>query len=138
MKLETKDIIIIALVIFCIWIYFNPFNNDKIKDLEKDNNDKQTKISKIEFTRDSLKSERVLIDGELKKLKELSNLRSDTINFYKKISTTKGHEIKILRESLDTYEEMLEKREKQIDELIKNPIVLPKNKLVEKTSEKLK
>ena len=138
MKLETKDIIIIALVIFCIWIYFNPFNNDKIKDLEKDNNDKQTKISKIEFTRDSLKSERVLIDGELKKLKELSNLRSDTINFYKKISTTKGHEIKTLRESLDTYEEMLEKREKQIDELIKNPIVLPKNKLVEKTSEKLK
>jgi hypothetical protein len=40
MKLDTKDYIIIGLVIFCIWIYFNPFNNDKIKELEKDNDDK--------------------------------------------------------------------------------------------------
>jgi len=138
MKIEAKDYIILGFILFSLWIYFNPFNNDKIKKLEDDNNDKQTQIDKIKKSRDSLKLERIELDKQLKEFKNLSKFRLDTINLYRKISLNKGQEIKFLKESLDTFEDMLEKREKQIDELMKNPIILPKNKLVEKTSEKLK
>lgn len=138
MKIEAKDYIILGLILFSLWIYFNPFNNDKIKKLEDDNNDKQTQIDKIKNSRDSLKLERIELDKQLKEFKNLSKFRLDTINLYRKISSNKGQEIKFLKESLDTFEDMLEKREKQIEELMKNPIILPKNKLVEKTSEKLK
>ena len=138
MKIEAKDYIILVFILFSLWIYFNPFNNDKIKKLEDDNNDKQTQIDKIRYSRDSLKLERIDLDKQLKEFKNLSKLRLDTINLYRRISSNKGQEIKFLKESLETFEDMLEKREKQIDELMKNPIILPKNKLVEKTSEKLK
>ena len=138
MKLETKDYVIISLILFCIWIYFNPFNNDEISSLEKDNKNKQELIDKIELKRDSILSERVAINIEIKRLEKLSVVRLDSINIYKKLSNKKDNEIEELKEDLKSFSYILSRREKKIDELIKNPIVLPIDKLVEKTREKIK
>jgi chromosome segregation ATPase len=135
---DFRNLVIGGLIIFCIWIYFNPFNGDKISGLEKDIFEKNKKIDKIEFERDSLKLERLVLDGQLKKLKEISKLRNDTINILLSSSRRKDGEIKTLRNSLKSFKDFLSDQEKKIDELEKNPIVLPKNKLLEKTAEKLK
>jgi hypothetical protein len=135
---DLKNIIIGALIIFCIWIYFNPFNNNKIEGLEKDISEKTEKIDKIGFQRDSLKVERLMLDKKLKELKDIDKLRSDTINKLIISSRKKDIEIRTLRNDLKFFSELLSEQEKKIDDLEKNPIVLPKNKLVEKTLEKLK
>jgi len=134
---DFKNLIIGGLIIFCIWIYFNPFNSDKISSLEKDNRDKENEIKKIGWQRDTLLLKRIMIDNELKDLKKLSELRSDTIDIYKKVSKSKDYEIKELKKDLKFYNDMLSEQEKKIDELEKNPIILPKNKIIEKISEKL-
>jgi septal ring factor EnvC (AmiA/AmiB activator) len=135
---EWKDLFIIVLLCVCIWIYFKPFDSKKIDNLQDDNSTKQQDISKIQKERDSLLVERKILDIELNRLRQLSYLRSDTINFYKKIAKSKDSEIINLREDLKLYNEMLARRKKEIDDLIDKPIVLPKSKLVEKTAEKLK
>ena len=135
---EWKDLLIILLLVVCIWFYFKPMQNENIKNLQNDTDDKDAQIKQIQRQRDSLVNERKLLDVELLRLRQLSYLRSDTINFYKKLSKSKETEIIDLREDLKFYNEMLARRKKEIDDLIDNPIILPKNKLVEKISEKLK
>jgi len=134
---DFRNLVIGGLIIFCIWIYFNPFNSDKISNLEKDNKDKENEIKKIGSQRDTLLLERIVIDNELKDLKKLSEFRSDTIEIYKKASKSKDYQIKELKKDLKFYSDILNEQEKKIDELERNPIVLPKNKIIEKISEKL-
>lgn len=134
---DFKNFIIGGLIVFCIWIYFNPFNSDKISDLEKDNKNKEDEIQKIQSQRDTLRLRRIMLDNELNDLKKLSELRSDTIDLYKKISKSKDSEIKELKKEVKFYSNILTDQGKKIDELEKNPIILPKNKIIEKISEKL-
>lgn len=136
--LEWKDLLIILLIGICIFIYFKPIKKESVSVLQGDNSSKDEQIKQIQKQRDSLLNERKLLDFELNKLRQLSNFRSDTINFYKKLSKSKDVEIVNLREDLRIYNLMLSKRKDQIDNLISNPIILPKNKLIEKTLEKLK
>jgi septal ring factor EnvC (AmiA/AmiB activator) len=135
---EWKDLLIFLLLGVCVWFYFKPMQNDNIKNLQNDTDDKDIQIKQIQRQRDSLANERKLLDAELLRLRQLSYLRSDTINFYRKLSKSKETEIIDLREDLKLYNEMLARRKKEIDDLIENPIILPKDKLVEKMSEKLK
>lgn len=135
---EWKDLLIFLLLGVCVWFYFKPMQNDNIKNLQNDTDDKDIRIKQIQRQRDSLANERKLLDAELLRLRQLSYLRSDTINFYRKLSKSKQTEIIDLREDLKLYNEMLARRKKEIDDLIENPIILPKDKLVEKMSEKLK
>lgn len=137
-KINFKNLIIIVLIGICIWFYFKPFDKTDINGLDKDNSVKSESIKKIQFERDSLIEERKKLDKKLEKFKELATLRGDTINFYKKLSKLKDFEIKDLKEDLKIYNQMLESRNREIDELIRKPIILPKNLLVEKTKEKLK
>jgi len=134
---DFRNLVIGGLIIFCIWIYFNPFNSDKISNLEKDNKDKEDEINKIGRQRDTLLLKRIMIDNELKDLKKLSEFRSDTIEIYRKASKSKDYEIKELKKDLNFYNDMLSDHRKKIDYLEKNPIILPKNKIIEKISEKL-
>jgi hypothetical protein len=137
-KINFKDLIIIVLIGICIWFYFKPFDKTDIDELDKDNSVKSESIKKIQFERDSLLEERKKLDKKLEKFEELAILRGDTINFYKKLSKLKDFEIKDLKEDLKIYNQMLESRNIEIDQLIRKPIILPKNLLVEKTKEKLK
>lgn len=137
-NVDVKNVIIIALILFCIWLYFNPFNSDKIDDLEKDNQVKTEQISKIQFQRDSLAVERKLLDGKIESLKNTSELRKDSIKSLQSFSLKKEIEIRVLRDDLRLWNSVLKEREKKIEELERNPIVLPKNQIVSKTAEKLK
>jgi len=135
-KINFRDIIIIILVGVCLWLYFRPQKNN-LKEFDDDNFLKQKELNLIQKQRDSLLAERKLIDLELLKQKNLSIKRSDTISYYKKISKFKENEIILLSKELRTYQEFFDKRTKEIDYLIQNPIILPKEQLIQKISEKL-
>lgn len=137
-KINFRDLIIIILIGVCVFLYFKPFDNNTIDTLNKDNEVKGESIQKIQHERDSLKKERKILDVRLEKLEDLATLRGDTINYYKRLSKLKDYEIKDLREDLKTYNQMLETKNLQIDELVRKPIILPKKLLVDKTKEKLK
>lgn len=134
--IDIRNVLIILLIGVCIWFFFNPMTNQKIEVLQEDNVNKQQKIDKLTKERDSLKNERINIDLEIEKLQKLSKLRHDTIQMYKRISSYKDSEIRDLKADVNLYNELLDRRKKEIDDLVKNPIILPKNKIVEKSSEK--
>lgn len=137
-KIDIRNILIVVLILVCIWLFFNPFNNNKIETLEKDNQNKQLQIDSIQRLRNVLKDERLKIDKELLYFKELSDARGDTIALFKKLAKLKDFEIKDLRGDIQLYNEMLKRKREEIDDLILRPIVLPKNIIVVKTKEKMK
>jgi hypothetical protein len=137
-KINIRDLVIVILIGLCLWFYLRPLDLVDIEQVKKDNLEKKELIDKIEQERRTLSTERKILDSELERLRELASFRSDTINFYRRLSRIKDTEIKDLKENLKLYNQMLEKRNQQIDELLKKPIILPKNQLVDKTKEKLK
>jgi|688.fasta_scaffold200897_3 hypothetical protein len=134
---SLKDIVLIGAVLFCIWLYFNPFNNSSIKSLEEANAEKDKKIAQIKTERDSLKNERLITDHKIDSLKKVQLLSEETISRLKSESKSKDLEIKDLREDLKGFDDMINENDKKINDLKKNPIKLPKGKLVEKLSQKL-
>ena len=137
-NVDVRNVIIIALILFCVWLYFNPFNNsNKIDDLEKDNKNKTEQITKIQSQRDSLTLERKNLDTKIEILKKITESRKDSIKYLQSISIKKEIQIIGLKDDLKTWEEFLKERERKIEELERNPIILPKNQLADKTAEKL-
>jgi peptidoglycan hydrolase CwlO-like protein len=135
--LDIKDLIIIGLILFGIWMYFNPFNKSKVSELDDDNSKKDKQLQGIELVRDSLKKERQKFDLRLDSLRNVSKIRRDSINSLYRESLKKQNEIKDLREDLTQFNDMVERQSRKISELEKNPILVPKNKIVEKTSGQL-
>ncbi len=135
--LEIKDLIIIILVMVLLWFHFNPMKNTKVSELDDDNKRKDKELNDIKIVRDSLKKEREKFDLKLDSLKKVTKIRRDSINFLAKESYRKLLEIKDLKEDLTFYNDMVARQSRKIAELEKNPIILPKNKLIEKSSESL-
>jgi hypothetical protein len=136
--IDIRNVLIIFLILFCIWMFFNPFGTNRITELENDNKLKQDSIDILTRERDSIQKQRGVIDVDIVKLQVLAKNRKDTIEFYKRLSKSKDIEIRDLKENISVYDEMIRRTEEQIDRLMKNPIILPKNKIVEKTAEKIK
>jgi peptidoglycan hydrolase CwlO-like protein len=135
--IDLKDIVIVLLILFCIFLYFNPFKSSSIKDLEESIDLKDKEIKKIELERDSLKRERNKIDSKIDSVERIYQNRKDTIQNLKNISKSQKQQINELRSDIDMFNKMLQENEKKIISIKKNPIVLPKDKILKKITEKL-
>lgn len=135
---ELKDIIILLLVIAAVWIYFNPFSKTDVATLQKAIDEKDLKIKQIEIERDSLRKDRKKIDDKVKILESSYVLRADTIKNLKRISASQRSEINDLKEGLEFYDGLIKKQSDKITQLEKNPIILPKDQILEKIKQKLK
>ena len=135
---ELKDFIILLLIIAAVWIYFNPFSKTDVTTLQKSIEEKDTKIRKIEAERDSIRKEREKIDNKIKVLVSSYVLRADTIKNLKRISDRQRSEINDLMEGLQFYDDLIKKQSDKITQIEKNPIILPKDQILEKIKQKLK
>lgn len=145
MKQENQNnfsivLIVVLGLILCVvgsYLYFNPFKDSSISELEKKNNDIDIKVKEIQLLRDSLKNLRDETDDIIDSLENVSTLRSDSIKKLSVVSQKYKREIANQREKIQVFDDMLRENEKQIVELKKNPIVIPKNQLVSKLREKI-
>lgn len=137
LTLNLKDILIILLLISCIFLCFNPFKSSSIKELEESIAAKDIEIKKIAHQRDSLKKEREFIDLKIDSVEKVYQSRKDTIQNLKDISKVQRQQISELRGNIEMFNKMLQENEKKINDLKKNPIVLPKDKVLKKITEKL-
>lgn len=135
--INLKDLIIIGLIIFCIFLYFNPFKNSTIKELEESIKDKDNQIKKIELQRDSLKKVREKLDVKIDSIEKIYQFRKDTINNLKRLSQSQRIQINQLRGDVDMYNNMISENEKRIKDIKQNPILVRKDKLLKKITEKL-
>jgi hypothetical protein len=65
-------------------------------------------------------------------------LRADTIKNLKRISDRQRSEINDLMEGLQFYDDLIKKQSDKITQIEKNPIILPKDQILEKIKQKLK
>jgi chromosome segregation ATPase len=136
-NISLRDILIMILLILCLWLYLNPLNKSNIDFLKEKNKDLDKQVQQIETERDSLKKQRIDTYKKIDSLTNVTNSRSDSIKKLKSLSYNQRLEIKEQNEKIKLFDEMLEESERQIEKLRKNPIILPKNKIIEKMKEKL-
>jgi len=134
-NINIKDIIIIILVLSLGWFVYKYMNSDV--DKLKENIDQRDKENeKLQTERDSLEEALNPINQDILKYRNQYKLDSlKSLDLLEKIEDLEKDKIG-LKKTIKYYEGSLSEANKRIEELEKNPVIIPKKEILEKITEK--
>jgi chromosome segregation ATPase len=122
MKSNTKSWIILLISIIAVIILSKVYFGQGMKDLRDANNKLKDSINVVQVQRDSLKSERILIDRKNDSLQKGIDKREDEIKFLDTKLYKIQHDLNSAKHNLSKYKSEFDSVKMKIDLLQKNPV----------------
>jgi cell division protein FtsB len=136
-SINIKDVLIVILILCLGWFIYLYVSTDSNKLLE-DIKSKDEQIAKLQTQRDSLKNARIIIDKDIQKIKDEYTKDSLEAELTKKETEALYKQIDKLRGDVKFWEVIFKEQKKRIEDLEKNPIMVPKSEILQKLSQKIK